>query len=64
MCLIHSEAKKLKGRSLEQRKVYCRAMQGIGWLIPSPHQKKSLNCLMVFREKFLEPKFGLRASSV
>ena len=32
VCLTHSEA--TKSQSLEQRKVYCKAMQGDGWLVP------------------------------
>ena len=32
VCLTHCEAK-LKHWSLEERKVYCRAMQGDGWLM-------------------------------
>ena len=33
MCLMHSEAKLYQNVGLEQRKVYCRALQEDGWLI-------------------------------
>ena len=31
---MHSEGKQTTTSSLQQRKVYCRAMQGEGWLLP------------------------------
>ena len=34
MCLMHSEAKLYQNVGLEQRKVYCKALQEDGWLIP------------------------------
>ena len=34
MCLMYSEAKLYQNVGLEQRKVYCKALQEDGWLIP------------------------------
>ena len=34
-CSTHSEANKAKHLSLEQRKIYCRALQGDGFLVPN-----------------------------
>lgn len=33
LCLKHSETKQTKSQSLHQRKVYCRDMEGDGWLM-------------------------------
>ena len=49
---------KLKHQNLEQRKVYCRTKQGKQMACTQENQ----NSLMIFREKYLNAKFGARAS--
>ena len=53
MCLTHSvRLNKLKHGSLDQRKVYCRAEQGDGWLVPP----KTPNSPMAFSKALLKAK--------
>ena len=53
-CSTHSEADKAKHPSLEQRKVYCRALQGDGFLVPN----KTPNSWMGFGKALLKSKRG------
>ena len=53
-CSIHSEADKAKHPNLQQRKVYCRALQGDGFLVPN----KTPNSWMVFSKALLKARRG------
>ena len=56
VCLARSEAKQTETSKLEQRKVYFRAMQGDGWLVPPT----PLNSLKGFSKALLKARWGVR----